>query len=151
VLNSIHTSSVARRHARHMVELPCDIITQRSDEPHLMWATDLSAGGMWLESTAPLVPGDELVVCFRPSVWWRMREITVFAEVARASHGHRGEDDVVGMGLSFLDLERHEKWALRCWLRPRPFRAAKRRLPAPAQRELELPPLFGHPFASRVS
>jgi len=91
------------------------------------------------------------VICLKPSVWWRMKESTVCADVARSSHGHRGEDDVIGMGLAFLDLEPHEKWALRCWLRPRPFRAAKRRLPGADTRSVEMPPLFGSPFASRIS
>jgi hypothetical protein len=139
----LHMSASARRTPRHLVEIPCEVITSDGDEPALEWATDMSADGLWLEeSSLPL--GAQLVVCFRPGIWWRRREVTVFAEVARISRGLRPTDRAPGVGLSFLDLTGPERWALRCWLRPRPE-------PPPARRALPartFVPLSD--FASRV-
>lgn len=119
----------ARESARHVVDLPCELITEACDEPFLMWATDMSADGAWFDTDAPLSLGATLVVCIKPGVWWRAKELMVFADVARLSRGMRGGDDTSGMGVRFLDLERHERFALRSWLRPRPERLPRRRLP----------------------
>jgi len=115
-----HSQRRARRAIRHTVDMPCEVISPRDDEPQLLWATDMSAHGAWLETLGPLDLGEQLVLCFRPGVWWRAREIQVFAEVARTSPGLRVGDDLPGVGLDFLDLTQRERWALRCWLRPRP-------------------------------
>ncbi len=142
--------------SRHQVELPCEIITPTADEPSLMWATDLSAGGLWLESPQPLGLGDEMVVCFKPSTWWRAREIQVFGEVTRVSPGLRGPRDPKGMGIQFLDLSAREKWQLRCWLRPRPQTKPRRRaLPSRNRFAIEPAPTpqlraQASPFASRI-
>jgi hypothetical protein len=122
-----HLSSVSRRFIRHRVDLPCDLITRDDDEPQLTWATDLSWRGAWVETDLPLRPGDEVVLSFRPTLWSRDREITVFAEVARASMGRRGSDGRAGMGLRFLDLAAHEAVALQAWLAPRPARLPRPR------------------------
>jgi PilZ domain len=149
-----HRGSRSRLSARHRVELPCEVITSQSNEPALLWATDLSASGLWIDTDEPLDLCDETVVCFKPSVWWRASEIQVFAKVARISRGARGPRDDKGMGLSFLDLTQREKWQLRCWLRPRPEKAASRRalprfaipVPTPAPSRLRA----ASPFASRL-
>jgi hypothetical protein len=132
-------------------------VTGQADEPLLLWATDLSAEGVWLETPEPIARGAELVVCFRPAVWWQAREIIVFGEVARVSQGLREEDHERGLGIAFLDLTSAERWALRCWLRPRPELAPGRRA-RPRQTthvcasvELSVPIYTDHPFASRVS
>jgi len=145
-----------RTSSRHQVELPCEIITPSADEPALMWATDLSASGLWLESHEPLDLGKEMVVCFKPSVWWRAREIQVFGAVARVSPGLRGPRDAKGMGIQFLDLSAREKWQLRCWLRPRPETKPRRRV-LPSRNRFSITPATGpqlrakaSPFASRI-
>ncbi len=124
---SFHSSSTSRRFIRHRVDLPCDLITQHDDKPQLTWATDLSWRGAWVEMDQPLRPGDEIVLSFRPTLWSRDREITVFAEVSRASMGRRASDGRAGMGLRFLDLAAHEAIALQSWLAPRPARLPRPR------------------------
>jgi hypothetical protein len=119
----------ARESARHVVDMPCELVTESCDEPILAWATDMSADGAWFDTREPLALGASLVVCIKPGVWWRSKELMVFAEVARISRGMRGGDDVAGMGVSFLDIARSERFALRSWLRPRPERMPRRRLP----------------------
>jgi Tfp pilus assembly protein PilZ len=148
--------TTTRTSSRHEVELPCEVITSDADEPSLFWATDLSAGGLWLETPKPLSLGDEMVVCFKPSIWWRAREIHVFGQVARISPGLRGPRDAKGMGISFLDLTPKEKWQLRCWLRPRPESKPRRRA-LPSRNRFSItqspkPQLRAQtsPFASRI-
>ena len=156
VLRCSNVSSLARRSSRHAVELACEVVTSDHDEPQLFWATDLSPEGIWLETSQPIIDtGSELVVCFRPAVWWEAREIIVFGEVARVSHGLRHEDEAPGIGVAFLDLSPSERWSLRCWLRPRPERSPARRGRKPVQvcATVDLPPhrYSDHPFAARVS
>ena len=125
---------------RHGVDIPCEVIGERDDAPRLMWATDMSAGGAWLDSR-------ELAV-----VWWRAREIQVFAEVVRVSQGQRGPDDVRGAGVRFLDLTGAQRWALRCWLRPRPQALAhRRRWPKLPDLSPALAAMVNHPFAARLA
>jgi hypothetical protein len=156
-------SSLARRSPRHTVELACEVVTRDVDEPLLLWATDLSPEGVWLETGQPIVDcGSELVVCLRPLVWWQARELIVFGEVARVSQGRRDQDVGGGVGVAFMDLTAGERFALRAWLRPRPERRPSRRggphlrnhdLRSHVCATVELPgPLYSaHPFASRVS
>ena len=153
-LPTLHVSAAfespkpVRRTSRHQVELPCEVIHARADDPLLLWATDMSASGLWIETDQVLDLGAELVVCLQPGVRWRAREITVFGRVARVSPGLRGADDSPGVGVDFLDLTRAEHWNLRRWLRPRPQPRARRRSfgrPRPRQR-----PPSDHPFASRL-
>ena len=138
-----------RRASRHTVEIPCEVITRVDDEPILVWATDMSVEGLWLETSRALLPKEELVVCFKPTVWWRARELCLFGEVARVSPGLRSGDEGPGVGVSFTDLERGERFALMSWLRPRPELPARRRPPA-RPRTLE-ERFSSHPFASRMS
>jgi hypothetical protein len=161
VIRSSQLSSFARRSSRHLVDLPCEVVTRQDDEPLLLWATDLSADGAWLEAGARrLALGEELIVCFRPAVWWQEREIMAFAEVARLSRGLRGDDPAPGLGVAFVDLTAGERFALRSWLRPRPERRPARRPGAHRRVEpthvcariaLPGPRASDHPFASRVS
>lgn len=150
MLRTIHVSPGARRSARHQVELPCEVIGRHDEIPRLMWATDLSDRGIWLQTTRPLDIGEELVVCFRPAAWWRRGEVVAFGEVARASGGRRVGDDTGGMGVALLDLTTDERFALRSWLRPRAFVEPQRRATARERRRglRCLPPL--HPFAARL-
>lgn len=128
MLKSFHISSASRRVNRHRVDMPCDLITSHDDEPQLTWATDLSYRGAWVETEHPLDPGEEVVLSFRPTLWSQDREITVFAQVMRKSHGLRSNDDGPGMGLRFLDLTATEAAALQSWLVRRPQRLPRHRL-----------------------
>ncbi len=130
MFKSFHVSSASRRVTRYRVDLPCDLITPHEDEPQLTWATDLSWRGAWVETEHPLEPGEQVVLCFRPTLWAREREITVFAEVARASRGRRSNDCGAGMGLRFIDLTAPESAALHSWLVRRPTRLPRHRLGA---------------------
>jgi hypothetical protein len=143
-----------RRSSRHVVDLPCEVIVADDDAPRLMWATDVSCDGMWIEMAQPLTVGDSLVVCFRPALACRARELIVFAQVARCSLGRRDAADPRGMGLSFLDLTGGERWSLLRWLRPRPELQPRRRIPGRAPVQPPHPHLFdlpAHPFASRIN
>lgn len=133
--------------SRHEVEIPCELISSTDDEAQLMWASDMSADGLWMDTPAPLGLGEVVVVCFAPGVHWRAREIQAFAEVVRISFGMRWGDGDAGMGLRFLDLSPAERWALRRWLRPRPPRAPHRRLPGKRAPQRGM---LASPFASRV-
>lgn len=113
-----------RRAVRRAVELPCEVVSRYVDQPLLYWATDLSPFGMWLETKFPMQAGERLVVCFQPPIWWRARELMVFAEVVRASSGR---DNARGMAVEFNDLNVHERRTLRGWLRGRPPPLPRRR------------------------
>jgi len=145
----IRTRSTTRQSSRHRVDMPCEVITTRCDEPELRWASDMSADGAWFDTMSPLSVGEQVVVCFKPGIWWRADEISVFAEVTRLCRGHRVGDDGPGMGLAFVDLSSSERFSLRSWLRPRPRRAPTRRVPR------RMDDIMSHvaatsPFASRI-
>ena len=143
-------AAISQRHVtRHAVDIPCEVVTSHRDRPELVWATDMSGGGAWLETDELLEPGEHLVVCFRPAVWWRAREIQVFAEVTRISFGLRAGDRGAGMAVRFLDLTPGERWALRSWLRPRPLPEPRRRVPSLRSMAPLVPP--ASPFAARFA
>lgn len=140
-----------RRTSRHRVEIPCELVTADRDEPQLYWATDLSGHGLWLEGAQSLPLGEVVVACITPGVWWRRRDIHVFAEVVRVSYGLRQGDCGPGAGLRFIDLTPSERWALRRWLYPRPLVDPVRRFPVPPQGGLPATrPTFASPFSARV-
>ena len=116
-----------RKKVRRAVELPCDVVSRHVDEPLLYWATDLSSDGIWLQTPFPMRPGDEVVVCVRPTVWWSTRELILFAEVVRSHCTGGSAPDADGMGLRFMDITNHEQRALDSWLRGRPPRLPRRR------------------------
>ena len=137
-----------RRNSRRAVDIPCDVISNHSDDAAVLWATDLSSDGMWLEASRPLPLGDELVVCFRPGIGWRSREVHVFARVARMSRGQRANDDGCGMGVEFLDLTEAQRRALRGWLWPRPDKPPRRREVDGQRRAVAL---AAHPFFAQLT
>ncbi len=140
----------ARRSARYGVELACEVIGQQHDTPQLMWATDLSADGLWLESSQSLRLGETLVVSFQPAVAWRGREFTLFGQVARASAGRRYGDIAAGLGIRFVDLDAMQRHTLVDWLRPRSLRAGGRN--SRRVRRARQTPFHptSHPFATRL-
>ncbi len=149
----IQVRSTTRSTPRHAVDMPCEIITSKADEPSLAWATDMSADGVWLEDRDDLVVGEDVVVCLKPGIWWRAQELVFFANVARISPGLREDDPSPGLGLEFLDLTAGERWALRSWLHPRPEKSPSRRRRGRGQ-ALRPPPAINtrplSPFARRL-
>ncbi len=145
----LYSRPAARRAARFEVELACTIIGREHDAPQLVWATDLSAAGLWLESDERSGLGEEVVVSFQPAIAWRGGEMTLFAEIARASAGRRWGDRGAGVGLRFLDLDGVNRHTLGQWLRPRRVRGGinPRRRSRRAGRQA--PALSAHPFAAR--
>lgn len=119
---SLVSSGSYRRGVRHEVELPCELVTPHSDSPLLIWATDLSRVGAWLETPEPLAQGDDVVLCFQPLCGWSGGELQVFAQVQRAERrmGPSGARSL-GMALEFLDLTPSERVQLSAWLAPRPL------------------------------
>lgn len=144
------TRPAARRSARYRVELACDVIGRRHNAPRLMWATDLSAGGIWLEGSEGLQLGETLVLSFQPAIAWRGTTLTLFATVARASAGRRFGDTAPGLGVHFVDLDALERHTLVDWLRPRPLRAAAGSKRRPRRGHRKHFRLAQHPFAARM-
>jgi hypothetical protein len=63
---------------------------------------DLSTKGLLLESDAPVLTGEELLVLFKtPAGDWYDCDATV----ARVLHGRRRSDDVRGIGIAFEPLD----------------------------------------------
>ncbi len=125
----------ARRAQRHLVELHCSIIGPNWDEPIRFSATDLSAHGMWVETSFPYPRGEHLVVEFRPPPSkrgprsWRQPLLMPFARVTRTERAAIRDGKVLrrgGMGLEFCDLSRDERRALQRCLRTTPVRRDQR-------------------------
>lgn len=133
----------SRRGIRRSVNLDCELVSSREDEPLRFAMTDLSPFGMWVQTADPVRAGEQVVVCFEPRDVepvvdastlppWRLGELMVFAEVARVMTSRRRVNEPgVGMGLEFLDLTGDEKEALDRWLRPRRAPVPRRRRPTP--------------------
>jgi hypothetical protein len=161
------TLYAGRGFARRRIELACELYTSFLDVPLLAWGTNLSESGIFLETDTSVFPGEDVVISFRPSFGWNSTELTLFAEVARASTSAPAFAPTSGVGLRFLDLSRPERCELSRWLRPRdrmeagmrsvqamPSRPLFGRTPAPPAMVgtgFYSPPVTEHPFASRVS
>ncbi len=118
----------SRRAIRRAVALGCEVISTRNDRPVRYRATDVSVGGIWLQTVDPVRTGETVVVCFRPEDGIS-RELLVFASVARVMTARDATDDTpgVGMGLELLDLATSERERLDRWL-------ANHQLPVPRRR-----------------
>jgi hypothetical protein len=113
---------------RRGVDLRCQVVTARRDEPIGYHASDLSLDGMWLETAEPLRSGETVVVCFEPVDGHAPRagrftsEMLVFARVVRvqtrvpAVDPHPPRRERAGMALEMLDLTAHERQRLGRWL-----------------------------------
>jgi hypothetical protein len=103
----------ARRAQRRSIDLPCDVVERRWDEPINHRVTDISQFGVWLRTSFPLPVGENVVLSFlMPG---GDEEVTVFARVTRVlDHGRRGER---GMALEYVDLEKHQRIDLATALR----------------------------------
>jgi len=91
-----------RRFRRQLVRILVDY--HALGVPHCEYATTLGAGGLFIETEAPLVPGTPLRVRFRLPGSERLHAID-----ARVTWEHRGEDARAGdlrpcgMGVEFTD------------------------------------------------
>jgi hypothetical protein len=90
----------SRRAARRAVDFPIELVASSWDRPVASRCTDLSPFGMWLETTLPLVEGDDVVVCFTPPQ--RQRPMTLFARVRHVVRDDLGvRSQAFGVGLEF--------------------------------------------------
>lgn len=131
----------SRRTIRRAVSLGCEVVAPRSDEVLRYQATDLSVGGIWLQTAEPVRAGETVVVCFRPEDGLPA-ELHVFAEVARVmtARGATDETPGVGMGLELLDLRADERERLERWL-------ATFTAPVPRRRR----PVMGGPIVTHTA
>jgi hypothetical protein len=105
---AIHNTMGTRRERRRDVDIPCEVMTNRSELGALLRCTDLSANGALIRSgIAP--DEDELVVLsFRPPT--ERRELTLFAKVRHVVRRGRA---VRGFGVEFLRTSDRERRVLR--------------------------------------
>jgi hypothetical protein len=116
-MHLLEDMSESRRAARRGVEVACELITPRWNQPLATRGMDLSPYGMWIETRAPAAIGDEVVVCFTPPR--RERELTLFARVCRIGEHDDGER---GVGVEFEALDWFEQKTLADGLRGIPPR-----------------------------
>jgi hypothetical protein len=98
---------------RRAVDLPCEVVFPDQDEPVRCRARDLSASGVWLETSVLAKPGERVVICFRPPNWPIIWNLTVFGKVARASKARpQTERSTHGLAIEFTDLTDVERSAI---------------------------------------
>jgi hypothetical protein len=120
----------SRRDIRRAVRLSVEVVSERCETPFRFIATDLSPGGIWLQTADPVRAGETCVVCFEPEVDWSGGELMVFAEVARVATTRRRQyEPGVGMGLEFIDLHGEQRDHLANWLQRRRSPVPRRRRP----------------------
>lgn len=101
----------ARRGTRRPAELPCTIVSHYWDKAVPHHITEVSPVGAWIDTSFPLHPGAEVVLCFTPP--GDAPEIMVFAHVARVVTGRLKRDrKPLGMALDFSDLTDDQRLAL---------------------------------------
>jgi hypothetical protein len=91
-----------RARLRRAVETRCEVVRARDYSLVGTRMVDLSTRGMLLETEAPLMTGEELLVLFRaPSGDW----YDVDGTVARVVHGRRRRDERRAIGIAFQPLD----------------------------------------------
>jgi PilZ domain len=91
-----------RARLRRSVETRCEVVRARDYSLVGTHVVDLSTRGMLLETEAPVMTGEELLVLFRgPSGDWYDRDATV----ARVLHGRRRRDERRAIGVAFAPLD----------------------------------------------
>jgi Tfp pilus assembly protein PilZ len=134
-MNTACVPAGSRTGIRRAVKIDCELVSPRNDAPLRFVATDLSTGGIFLQTADPVRAGEQVVVCFEPRVDWPLGELMVFAEVARVTTSRRRVNEPgIGMGLEFLDLENRERKALDRWLAQHRAPVPRRRRPVPQVR-----------------
>lgn len=131
--SSVHGSSIksgrtleARRCARRAVDLACDLIIDRWDQPVQSHCVDLSPYGMLLETTFPVDDGEQVMLSFRPPA--SSKEVILFARV-RHVRRDPAAIDVDGVGLEFENTTVWEQQKLAAALKglPPPLPGQRRR------------------------
>ena len=95
-----------RRSLRRAIAVECALRSERWDHEIHLRASDVSTGGMWIETPVPVAPGEELIVSFQlPSV---SETVWAAARVVRVGSSREGADARPGMALAFTYCsERH--------------------------------------------
>jgi len=90
-----------RRSLRRAITVECALRSERWERALHLRASDLSTGGMWIESPVTVAPGEELIVSFRPP--HEDETIWAAAQVVRVgSSRESGEGEArQGMALAF--------------------------------------------------
>ncbi len=125
--------------------LPCALQSNYWDGSVSLPMGDLSADGLWIDTSLPLEPGEEIVLAFRPP--GRLRgELWAMAEVARVGMWRRADDAFpAGMGLLFTYVSALDRRMLWQALQGRPPPLPKRPPPLPRR-----PPPLPYARASAV-
>jgi len=116
-----------RRSLRRAIAIDCALRSERWERAVHLRASDVSVGGMWIETPVAVAPGEELIVSFQPpsaseTVW-------AAAKVVRVGSSREGADARPGMALAFTYLsERHVRVLARA------LQGHPPRLPASAER-----------------
>jgi hypothetical protein len=91
-----------RARLRRTVETRCEVVRARDYSLVGTKIVDLSTRGMLLQTDAPVMTGEELLVLFRgPSGDWYDCDATV----ARVLHGRRRRDERRAIGIAFEPLD----------------------------------------------
>ncbi len=111
----------ARRSDRRATDVPCDLVRRTWDQPVRHRVTEMSPHGVWIQTSFPLRPGEQVVLSFAPPRGRRPQELTVFAKVTRAVRpSTRRGPSYGGMALEFIDLTKTERRVLQRGLRGLP-------------------------------
>lgn len=111
----------ARRSDRRATDVPCDLVRRTWDQPVRHRVTEMSPHGVWIQTSFPLKPGEQVVLSFAPPRGKQLQELTVFAKVTRAvrARAYTGPS-YGGMALEFIDLSKRERRVLQRGLRGLP-------------------------------
>lgn len=111
-----------RRSLRRAVMLPCALQSNYWDGSVSLPMSDLSDDGLWIDTSLPLEPGEEIVLAFQAPGRFRA-ELWAMAEVARVGMWRRADDMYpAGMGLLFTYVSKPDRRMLMQALQGRPPR-----------------------------
>ncbi len=102
MLETVEVLPGDRHTLRRAVALEATLMSARWDEPRVHRVLDLSPDGIGLAAGTRLPLEDRVAVSFTPPGWWVLDELTLFAEVRRATP--RVGARPARLGLAFLDL-----------------------------------------------
>ena len=115
----------ARRSRRHHVDMLCELIRADCDEPINHRIVDISAYGMWIQTSFPMADGAQVVIVLSPP---SADDIIVFGRVSRARKRGRPLGALRssgGMGIEFVGVTASERLQLLMWLRQVPDDAVR--------------------------
>lgn len=119
--------SSPRRAFRRFVRLDCEVLRERDFRVIGDLALDLSERGMLVRTSARVLTGEDVVVCFKPPR--SNRFVSAYGHVARVVHGRRPGDRYRSLGLDLHGMDEDERrvlWeSLRGLPAPEPLREPK--------------------------